>query len=62
MNDLHMISTLIAALFGAVIGSFLNVVIFRLPRKITFWRGRSCCPHCFQWIFQHLVKVQTLHL
>ena len=46
MIDLHLASMLIAALFGAVIGSFLNVVIFRLPRKITFWRGRSCCPSC----------------
>jgi len=46
MIDPHLASMLIAALFGAVIGSFLNVVIFRLPRKITFWRGRSCCPSC----------------
>ena len=36
---------LIVFVFGSAIGSFLNVVILRLPRgeKIT---GRSHCPHC----------------
>ncbi len=33
-------------LFGLVIGSFLNVVIHRLPRQIPFLKGRSVCPHC----------------
>jgi leader peptidase (prepilin peptidase)/N-methyltransferase len=35
-----------AGLFGLVIGSFLNVVIYRLPRHIPMSRGRSACPHC----------------
>jgi len=35
-----------AALFGAVIGSFLNVVVHRLPRGESLaWPG-SRCPHC----------------
>lgn len=33
-------------LFGLAIGSFLNVVIYRLPRHISFLSGRSACPHC----------------
>ncbi|TET94531.1 MAG: prepilin peptidase [Candidatus Zixiibacteriota bacterium] len=33
-------------LFGLVIGSFLNVVIHRLPRQVPFLKGRSVCPHC----------------
>ncbi|MEW6049796.1 MAG: prepilin peptidase [Candidatus Zixiibacteriota bacterium] len=33
-------------LLGLAIGSFLNVVIYRLPRKIKFLLERSACPHC----------------
>jgi len=31
---------------GVTIGSFLNVLIYRLPRKIDFKKGRSFCPNC----------------
>jgi leader peptidase (prepilin peptidase)/N-methyltransferase len=36
----------LAALGGAAIGSFLNVVIHRLPRRESISSGRSRCPGC----------------
>jgi len=33
-------------LFGLIVGSFLNCVIFRLEKKESFIKGRSYCPHC----------------
>jgi leader peptidase (prepilin peptidase)/N-methyltransferase len=33
-------------LFGLVIGSFLNVVIARVPEGRSVWRPRSTCPGC----------------
>ncbi len=38
--------TLFVFLFGAAIGSFLNVIRYRLPRKKGFVSGRSKCPGC----------------
>ncbi|MCH2172349.1 prepilin peptidase [Myxococcota bacterium] len=37
-----------ALVFGLVVGSFLNVVIHRLPRGESLVRPRSRCPHCSQ--------------
>ena len=42
------VAAVFAAAFGAVIGSFLNVVIWRLPRGESLWRPRSRCPGCAQ--------------
>lgn len=36
----------LAAVLGALIGSFLTVVIWRLPRGESLWRPGSHCPGC----------------
>ncbi len=40
-----------AFIFGAAIGSFLNVCIFRLPAETSILKPRSQCPYC-----QHPVR------
>lgn len=42
----EIITALLVFAFGAAIGSFLNVVIWRMPRGQKISRGRSHCPFC----------------
>lgn len=52
----HWFLTLMLILLSACIGSFLNVVIYRLPlileekSNLTLWRPRSFCPRCHHLI------------
>ncbi len=63
MDFLTAYISVIIFVFGAVIGSFLNVLIYRLPIGMDFKKGNSICPNCkhklnwkdlfplFSWIF-----------
>ena len=41
-----MIGKLIAFLFGSIVGSFLNVCIYRMPKKVSVVFPMSHCPKC----------------
>lgn len=45
-TTLKKVIALVLFIFGLFIGSFLNVVIDRLPRGESFWSGRSYCEAC----------------
>ena len=36
----------LAGVLGLVIGSFLNVVLYRVPRHMSIARPPSACPNC----------------
>jgi leader peptidase (prepilin peptidase)/N-methyltransferase len=40
------VDVLLIGVFGLLVGSFLNVVIYRLPRKESLNRPASRCPQC----------------
>ena len=40
------VAAALAGIFGAIIGSFLNVVAYRLPRSESLLHPGSRCPSC----------------
>jgi len=40
------VTVVLIAVFGLVLGSFFNVVIYRLPRGLSLMRPPSSCPGC----------------
>ena len=40
------IYSILFLIIGLSIGSFLNVLVLRIDKLSTVWRGRSECPHC----------------
>lgn len=48
---LYIIIYVLIFAIGAVLGSFLNVLIYRLPRGLDFVRGFSFCPNCEHRLF-----------
>ncbi|MFZ5434998.1 MAG: prepilin peptidase [Bacillota bacterium] len=44
--EVYMFTTLLVLLLGLAVGSFLNVVIYRIPREMSLVRPGSHCPRC----------------
>ena len=42
----RLLATVASGVFGLLIGSFLNVVVYRLPRAMSIARPPSHCPAC----------------
>lgn len=38
--------SVLSVIIGLCVGSFLNVVIWRVPNKMSIAKGGSMCPHC----------------
>jgi leader peptidase (prepilin peptidase)/N-methyltransferase len=48
---MHVFWIVVLFIFGSIVGSFLNVCIYRLPRdRSPAWPTRSYCPHCHEVI------------
>jgi len=48
---MYLILYILVFALGSVIGSFLNVLIYRLPKNLDFVKGFSHCPNCDHRLF-----------
>ena len=64
MNHIVIFTASFAFILGSIIGSFMNVCIYRLPRKLSIVKPRSFCPECrtpIPW-YQNIPIVSYLFL
>ncbi len=45
-KEVNIVLHIFAFLLGTAIGSFLNVVMYRMPKRISIIKPNSFCPHC----------------
>lgn len=48
-----MINYLLIFIFGAIFGSFISALTYRIPNSLSFVKGRSICPKCKKQIAWH---------
>ena len=58
MTQIEWFTAAVLFVLGGCVGSFLNVVIYRLPRTMNLLRPASSCPNCGHAIrFKHNVPI-----
>jgi leader peptidase (prepilin peptidase) / N-methyltransferase len=57
LEEIHLYA-LIAFIFGAAIGSFINTISYRMPLNMSIFSGSSFCPHCKKTLkMRHMLPI-----